>query len=525
MSDNAVLARGDGPLSPRAAGRRQNRTARGLVRQGLAFVRVAEPRVRPSRRAIATDVGFAAVVLAVAVIVERVMYGVPGHAIVLNATTGQSYLVGTSPGSIAGIPPTAILAAVVISVPLAVRRLAPLTSFAVLLLGAIATRQYATDVTFLAAICAGYSAVAHSRFRNAALLAVPLGGLVMTAGFWNASQALPPGRLPLGSRAELLWPGTKPGAPALPPRTKILNESGRLLSLHVDPWRGTVLIVLLALVAISVISNAMRAGERRAQLEAEHAAATRRAVERERARIASELHDVVTHNVSVMIVQAGAARQVLAQAPGQATAAMLAVEASGRAAMTELRHLLGLLSPAGPGSDEGEGDADLRPQPGLAQLQSLVDRVGGTGLPVELHIGDEVPAELPPGLDLAAFRVVQEALTNVLKHAGKPRTSVSLDCRDGDLLVAVADVGPPIPAAVPAVPGGGRGLLGLRERVALYGGQLEAGPLPAGGWQVRARFPFDPPPAPAGPAAGPPGAAAAAGPGEAAGLAAAATAP
>jgi signal transduction histidine kinase len=528
MSDNAGRARGDGPPIPPAppAGDRIV-TARGLVRQGLDFVRVAEPRVRPSRRAIATDFGFAAVVLAVAVIVERVMYGVPGHAIVLNATTGQSYLIGKNPGSIAGIPPTAILAAAVISVPLAVRRLAPLTSFAVLLLGAIATRQYATDVTFLAAICAGYSAVAHSRFRNAALLAVPFGGLVMTAGFWSASQALPPGRLPLSSRAELLWPGAKAGASGVtPPRPKILNEQGRLLSVHLDPWRGTVLIVLLALVAISVIRNAMRAGERRTQLEAEHAAATRRAVERERARIASELHDVVTHNVSVMIVQAGAARQVLAQAPGQATAAMLAVEASGRAAMTELRHLLGLLSPAGPGSDEGDGDgdADLRPQPGLAQLQSLVARVGGTGLPVELHIGDEVPAELPPGLDLAAFRVVQEGLTNVLKHAGKPRTSVSLDCRDGDLLVAVADVGPPIPAAVPAVPGGGRGLLGLRERVALYGGQLEAGPQPAGGWQVQARFPFDPPPAPAGRAPGRPEAAAGTGPVDAADLAAAATA-
>jgi signal transduction histidine kinase len=500
---------------------------RGYTRRALAFARVAEPRARPSRRAVATDVAFAAVVMAVAVIVERVMYGVPGHAILVNSVTGQSYLVGTSPGSFVGIPPTAILAAAVISVPLAGRRLAPLTSFAVLLIGAIATRQYATDVTFLAAICAGYSAVTHSRFRNAALLAVPFGGLVMTAGFWSASQAVPPGRLPLSSRAQLLWPGTRRGAPALPPRTKILNEPGRLLSLHTDPWRGTVLIVLLALVAISVIRNAMRAGEARAQLEAEHAAATRRAVEQERARIASELHDVVTHNVSVMIVQAGAARQVLAQAPGQATAAMLAVEASGRAAMTELRHLLGLLSPAGPGSGEGEddGDADLRPQPGLAQLQSLVDRVGGTGLPVELHIGEGVPAELPPGLDLAAFRVVQEALTNVLKHAGKPRTSVTLDCLDGDLLVAVADVGPPIPAAVPVVPGGGRGLLGLRERVALYGGQLEAGPLPARGWQVRARFPFDPPPGPAGPAAGSAGAAAAAGPGEAAGLAAAATAP
>jgi signal transduction histidine kinase len=165
--------------------------------------------------------------------------------------------------------------------------------------------------------------------------------------------------------------------------------------------------------------------------------------------------------------------------------------------MTELRHLLGLLSPAGPGSDEAEANGELRPQPGLGQLRSLVERVGRTGLPVALRIGDQVPAELPPGLDLAAFRVVQEALTNVLKHAGKPRTSISLDCQDGELLVEVADAGPPIPAAVPAVPGGGRGLIGLRERVAVYGGRLEAGPQAGSGWQVQARFPVDPPPAPA----------------------------
>ncbi len=189
---------------------------RGYARQALAFARVAERRARPSRRAVATDVAFAAAVLVVAVIVERMMYGVPGHAILVNSVTGQSYLVGASQGSIAGIPPTAILAAAVISVPLAARRLAPLTSFAVLLVGAIATRQYATDVTFLAAICAGYSAVTHSRFRNAALLAVPFGGLVMTAGFWSASQALPPGRLRSahGRSCSLSAPKPAPSASA-----------------------------------------------------------------------------------------------------------------------------------------------------------------------------------------------------------------------------------------------------------------------------------------------------------------------
>jgi signal transduction histidine kinase len=211
-----------------------------------------------------------------------------------------------------------------------------------------------------------------------------------------------------------------------------------------------------------------------------------------------------------MIVQAGAARQVLTESPDAATEALLAVESSGRAAMTELRHLLGLLSPAAPDTGGGEGAPgaeagaagdgtvarqNLRPQPGLGQLQPLIDRVSAAGLPVELCVGG-LPRDLPPGLDLAAFRVVQEALTNVIKHAGKPPTSVSLDYRDSDLVIEVADAGRPIPAAGPAVtaaPDGGRGLLGLRERTALYGGDLEAGPRPGGGWLVRARMPVDPP--------------------------------
>ena len=121
--------------------------------------------------------------------------------------------------------------------------------------------------------------------------------------------------------------------------------------------------------------------------------------------------------------------------------------------------------------------------------------MAAAGLPVELKVGG-MPRALPPGLDLAAYRVVQEALTNVLKHAGKPRTTVRLDYRETELVAEIADAGRPIPAVGPAVstvPGSGRGLLGLRERIALYGGELDARPRPGGGWLVRARLPVDPP--------------------------------
>jgi signal transduction histidine kinase len=198
--------------------------------------------------------------------------------------------------------------------------------------------------------------------------------------------------------------------------------------------------------------------------------------------------------VSVMIVQAGAARHVLADAPGDARTALLAVESSGRAAMAELRHLLGLLSPVSQvaeGTAGGEFAAGYVPQPGIGQLNSLIGRVQAAGLPVELRV-DRMPDGLPAGPDLAAYRVVQEALTNVLKHAGKPRTQVGLDFGDGELTIEVADDGRPVPAAGPApAAAGGRGLLGLRERVALYGGDLTAGPRPEGGWLVRARLPVD----------------------------------
>ena len=261
-------------------------------------------------------------------------------------------------------------------------------------------------------------------------------------------------------------------------------------------WGTTALLILVSLALTVTVGYAVHAVAERDRMLAEHEAATRRALELERARIATELHDVVTHNVSVMIVQAGAARQVLAESPGEATAALLAVESSGRAAMTELRHLLGLLSPThadDASTPDGAAPAELQPQPGLAQLQSLVDRLTAAGLPIDLRVG-ELPEELSPGLDLAVFRVIQEALTNVIKHAGKPPTTVSLTYADGNLVVEVTDTGRPILAAAPAVPAGARrGLVGLRERIALYGGVLDAGPLAGGGWRVRARFPVDPP--------------------------------
>jgi signal transduction histidine kinase len=145
---------------------------------------------------------------------------------------------------------------------------------------------------------------------------------------------------------------------------------------------------------------------------------------------------------------------------------------------------------------DGAVTAELEPQPGLAQLAALVDRLTAAGLPIDLRVG-ELPVELSPGLDLAVFRVIQESLTNVLKHAGKPTTTVNLNCVDRQLVVEVTDTGRPIHAAAPAVPAGaGRGLIGLRERIALYGGVLDAGPRSGGGWIVRACFPIDAAPIP-----------------------------
>lgn len=209
--------------------------------------------------------------------------------------------------------------------------------------------------------------------------------------------------------------------------------------------------------------------------------AIRSAVEDERARIARELHDVVTHNVSVMVVMAGAARKTLDRSPEQATAALLEVEAAGRSAMSELRQVMGLLT------ESVRDRHQLEPQPGLDQLGTLVARIRATGVPIAYRVEGE-PRPLPPGLDLTAYRAVQEALTNTVKHAAGARVEILVTYHGAELAMEIADSGgTPGPSASA---GNGRGLIGLRERVAVHGGTVQAGPRPGGGYGVRVHLPL-----------------------------------
>jgi signal transduction histidine kinase len=224
------------------------------------------------------------------------------------------------------------------------------------------------------------------------------------------------------------------------------------------------------------------AEERAERAERERAAGARRAAAHERARIARELHDVIAHNVSVMVVQASAGADVFDQRPDQAREALRAIAATGRAAMTELRRLLA--------EDDADGDDTrhaLGPQPGLAELDRLVARVTAAGLPVAVAV-DGRPRPLPAGVELSAYRIVQEGLTNALRHAHARRADVRLCwAEDGNVLdVVVTDDG------VGGLPDGhGRGLVGMRERAALVGGTFAAGPRPGRGFEVRARLPLE----------------------------------
>ena len=222
----------------------------------------------------------------------------------------------------------------------------------------------------------------------------------------------------------------------------------------------------------------MRA-ERAAQLEREQAADAHRAVAEERTRIARELHDVVAHRVSLMTVQAGAAKTVAGSDPQAALQAMEAVEHAGRQALDELRHLLGVLRP------EADGGL-LGPQPGLADVARLVEQFKEAGLDVSLTMVD-VPTDLPARVDLSAYRIVQEALTNVLKHAGPgAQSEVRLSTDNGAVAIEVSDEGD----AATTLPGSGHGIMGMRERALLLGGSLTAGPHADGGFRVVARLPI-----------------------------------
>jgi signal transduction histidine kinase len=215
--------------------------------------------------------------------------------------------------------------------------------------------------------------------------------------------------------------------------------------------------------------------------ERDREAEARRAVAAERARIARELHDVVAHHVSVAVVQAGAARQVLDSDAERARSALVAIEEAGRRALTAMPSLLRALR-------ADEADETRAPQPTLTDLDDLVGGVTAAGLPVRLRV--EGPRrQLPAGVDLSAYRIVQEALTNTLKHAGPAHAEVAVCYGPDALELSVVDDGDG--ALRPPAAGGGHGLVGMRERVALFGGQLHAGPRPGGGFQVVARLPLD----------------------------------
>jgi len=254
-------------------------------------------------------------------------------------------------------------------------------------------------------------------------------------------------------------------------------------------WISTLLVVTVAWLG----GENLRAGrdrnavlaERARRLEDEREERDRRAVAAERLRIARELHDVVAHSMSVIAVQAGVAHHVLDTRPELGRQALATVETSARAALVEMRRLLGVLRQG------DEPEAILAPTPGLADVPELVRHLAEAGLEVDLTVTgapDGAPDVVPPGVDLTAYRIVQEALTNALRHGGSP-ARVRIECSASEVVVDVRDPGPGLKDGAAPGTGTGHGLVGMRERVAVFGGRLRAGP-DAGGFRVTATLPF-----------------------------------
>jgi signal transduction histidine kinase len=252
--------------------------------------------------------------------------------------------------------------------------------------------------------------------------------------------------------------------------------AGLMLAFLASDPRGRIEVSFILLVTTLPMLFGRIAFNRRRRIERDRERAARDAVSEERGRIAREMHDAVAHAMTVMVVQAGGARSVIDRDPAGAVDALRRIEDTGRSGLGEMRRLIGVLAP--------NGEVPIEPQPGLDRLDELLDTMRATGLPVETVVEGE-PRGLPPGVDLTAYRLVQEALTNALKHAGDAHASVVLRYRDDALELEVADDG----RGTPVTDAGGRGLVGMRERIALFGGSLETGPRPGGGFSVRARIP------------------------------------
>jgi signal transduction histidine kinase len=332
-------------------------------------------------------------------------------------------------------------AGLAVTVPLAWRRVAPLPALLFLMAASAALGLATADsdevaqelqTPFLAEILAVYTVAAHAQRREALI------GLFVS---WAALIAAEPGDFVVMGP---VWAG--------------VWLAGRLVRAREH--------------------DARRLHELAEALERERVEEARRAVAEERTRIARELHDVVAHAMSTVVLEAGAERVNLDARQASARQALHSIERTGRQALAEMRRLVGVLR-----TDEDE--AELFPQPSLAHLELLVEHVRRAGLPVDLRVVGE-PVQLAPGLDLSAYRIVQEALTNVLKHGGDARATVVVTYGDRTLELEIVDDGR---GGTPD--GSGHGIVGLRERVALFGGSLEAAGREGGGFAVRARLPLE----------------------------------
>jgi signal transduction histidine kinase len=289
--------------------------------------------------------------------------------------------------------------------------------------------------------------------------------LALLIAFYMVAARMPPRRV-LAAAAALECGGAL---------FAILRESpGNKVSM----WAG----LSLCFAATAMLGYYAR--DRAARTERERRQEAENAVAAERARVAREMHDIVAHNIAVMVALADGAAYTIAQNPDQAAALMSHASQAGRSALTEMRRLLGILRQPGaaaPGS---------APQPALADLDTMIDTVREAGLPVRLTVSGQ-PFPIPPSAQLALYRIIQEALTNTLKHAGATSAHVRLHYRDGEVDLEVTDDGRPAAIAAPVSPGAGsmaagHGLAGMRERAAVFGGEVSAGPRPEGGWRVHA---------------------------------------
>jgi len=258
-----------------------------------------------------------------------------------------------------------------------------------------------------------------------------------------------------------------------------------------DDRVGNVLIQFLLFGGLWLIANLFRTRRIRlestehvlANLEAEQDRLAREAVQEERVRIARDLHDIIGHTLNLVVVQAGAAQAVFKSRPDQALESLKAIETISRQSLSDMERMLGILRP----SDGGEGSYGVNSS--LEEVGRLAEQFTEAGLPVKVNVEGE-PRKLPPSLDLSAYRIVQEALTNTLKHAGTAKASVAISYFEDKLEVDIVDNGSSS-AETDSSTSGGRGLIGMKERVALFGGELEVGPTADGGFRVHASLPLE----------------------------------